>query len=148
MLICEMTAFYKAKGMTLSDALKALFEKYGFCYETNVEIYMEGLDGAARMAALMDGLRNTPPTAFGNEPVALVGDYLKETFTQNGKVTPTGLPRANVLYYRLQNGDVIVARPSGTEPKIKFYYMIEASDTTNAQAKVKAYQQTLDQLCK
>ncbi|MBQ7346972.1 MAG: phospho-sugar mutase [Clostridia bacterium] len=148
MLICEMTAFYKAKGMTLSDALAALFQKYGFCYETNVEIYMEGLDGAARMAALMDSLRNNPPKAFGNEPVALVGDYLKETFTENGKVTSTGLPRANVLYYRLQNGDVIVARPSGTEPKIKFYYMLEANDRADAEAKVKAYQETLDQLSK
>ncbi len=148
MLICEMTAFYRAKGMTLSDALEALFQRYGFCYETNVEIYMEGLDGAARMAALMDGLRNDPPTEFGGEPVALVGDYLKETFTENGTVTPTGLPRANVLYYRLKNGDVIVARPSGTEPKIKFYYMLSATDLATAKAKVKRYQETLDQRSK
>ena len=146
MLICEMTAFYKAKGMTLSDALTALFEKYGFCYESNVEIYMEGLDGAARMAALMDTLRNNPPASFGGEPVALVGDYLKETFTENGQVRPTGLPRANALYYRLQNGDVIVARPSGTEPKIKFYYMLEAADKASAEQKLKSYQATLDQL--
>lgn len=146
MLICEMTAFYKAKGMTLSDALSALFEKYGFCYEKNVEIYMEGLDGAARMAALMDSLRNNPPTSFGGEPVALVGDYLKQTVTENGESRSTGLPRANVLYYRLANGDVIVARPSGTEPKIKFYYMLEATDRTAAENKLKAYQQTLDKL--
>ena len=146
MLICEMTAFYKAKGMTLSDALTALFERYGFCYETNVEIYMDGLDGAARMAALMDALRNDPPASFGGEPVALIGDYQKETITENGVVRPTGLPRANVLYYRLQNGDVIVARPSGTEPKIKFYYMLEAADRASAEQKVKAYQATLDKL--
>ncbi len=146
MLICEMTAFYKAKGMTLSDALTALFEKYGFCYETNVEIYMEGLDGPARMAAMMNALRNDPPAAFGDVPVALVGDYQAGTFTENGEVRPTGLPRANALYYRLQNGDVIVARPSGTEPKIKFYYMVEATDRANAEQKVKAYQATLDKL--
>ena len=79
-------------------------------------------------------------------PVALVGDYLKETFTENGKVTPTGLPRANVLYYRLVNGDVIVARPSGTEPKIKFYYMLEAENRPAAEQKQKDYQKTLDQL--
>ncbi len=146
MLICEMTAFYKAKGMTLSDALTALFEKYGFCYETNVEIYMEGLDGPARMAAMMNALRNDPPATFGDVPVALVGDYQAGTFTENGEVRPTGLPRANALYYRLQNGDVIVARPSGTEPKIKFYYMLEAKDLADAQNKVKAYQSTLDRL--
>ena len=148
MLICEMTAFYKAKGMTLSDALAALFAKYGFCYENNVEIYMEGLDGAARMAALMDALRNNPPAQFGGVNVKLIGDYLKEIFTENGVVTPTGLPRANVLYYRLVNGDVIVARPSGTEPKIKFYYMLEAENRPAAEAKLKSYQETLDKLAK
>ena len=146
MLICEMTAFYKAKGMTLSDALTALYQKYGFCYETNVEIYMEGLDGPSRMAAMMNALRNDPPATFGNVPVSLIGDYQAGTFTENGEVRPTGLPRANALYYRLQNGDVIVARPSGTEPKIKFYYMLEAKDRTDAEQKVKAYQSTLDML--
>ncbi|MBR2020389.1 MAG: phospho-sugar mutase [Clostridia bacterium] len=146
MLICEMTAFYKAKGMTLSDALNGLFEKYGFCYETNVEIYMEGLDGPARMAAMMDALRKNPPTKFGNVPVTLVGDYLLGTFTENGKVTPTGMPKSNALYYRLENRDVIVARPSGTEPKIKFYYMLEATDKADAEQKLKSYQETLDKL--
>ena len=146
MLICEMTAFYKAKGMTLSDALTALFEKYGFCYETNVEIYMEGLNGASRMAAMMDALRNNPPASFGGVSVALIGDYQKQTIVEDGKESSTGLPRANVLYYRLKNGDVIVVRPSGTEPKIKFYYMLEAKDRADAEQKVKAYQETLDKL--
>ena len=146
MLICEMTAFYKAKGMTLSDALNALFAKYGFSFEKNVEIYMEGLDGASRMAALMDSLRKDPPTSFGSEPVSLVGDYLAGTFTENGKTVPTGLPKSNVLYYRLRNGDVIVARPSGTEPKIKFYYMLEAADRAEAETKLASYQKTLDKL--
>ncbi len=144
MLICEMTAYYRAKGMTLSDALEALWKKYGYCHECNVEIYMEGLDGAARMAALMDSLRNDPPASFGGVPIALIGDYQKEIITENGKVRPTGLPRANVLYYRLQNGDVIVARPSGTEPKIKFYYLLEAADRKEAENKLALYQETLN----
>ncbi|MBE6602139.1 MAG: phospho-sugar mutase [Ruminococcaceae bacterium] len=144
MLICEMTAFYKAKGMTLSDALQNLWEKYGFSYESNVEIYMEGLDGPARMAALMDGLRKTPPTAFGEEPVAWIADYKNNTVTENGITRPLGMPSSNVLYYKLKNGDVIVARPSGTEPKIKFYYMLEADDKPTAEAKLKAYQETLN----
>jgi phosphoglucomutase len=100
------------------------------------------------MAALMDALRNNPPAQFGGVDVKLIGDYLKETFTEGGKVTPTGLPRANVLYYRLVNGDVIVARPSGTEPKIKFYYMLEAENRPAAEAKLKSYQETLDKLAK
>ena len=146
MLICEMTAYYRACKMTLSDALSALFEKYGFCHEQNVEIYMEGLDGAARMTALMDGLRNNPPTSFGGVAVTLVGDYGKGTITENGTVRPTGLPSSNVLYYRLANGDVIVARPSGTEPKIKFYYMLEAANLADAEGKLASYQKTLNAL--
>ena len=144
MLICEMTAFYKGKGMTLSDALRALFEKYGFCYETNVEIYMEGLEGPARMEALMNSLRNDPPTSFGGVAVALVGDYKLGTITENGEVRPTGMPSSNVLYYKLTNGDVIVARPSGTEPKIKFYYMLEAVDQADAERKLASYKETLN----
>ncbi|MBE6565581.1 MAG: phospho-sugar mutase [Ruminococcaceae bacterium] len=146
MLICEMTAYYQAKGMTLSDALSALFDKYGFCLERNVEVYMEGLDGPARMAALMDGLRNNPPTEFGGVAVTLVGDYGRGTITEGGEVRPTGLPSSNVLYYRLANGDVIVARPSGTEPKIKFYYMLEAANAAVAEEKLANYQKTLNAL--
>ena len=141
-----MTAFYKKRGMTLSDALSALFEKYGFCYEQNVEVYMEGLDGPARMAALMDGLRKNPPAEFGGVAVTLVGDYGAGTITEGDKIRPTGLPSSNVLYYRLANGDVIVARPSGTEPKIKFYYMLEATDKAQAEEKLSNYQKTLNAL--
>ena len=107
---------------------------------------MEGLDGSARMAALMDGLRNNPPTEFGGVAVSLVGDYKLGTITEGGKTRPTGLPSSNVLYYRLINGDVIVARPSGTEPKIKFYYMLEAADKKEAEKKLSNYQKTLNAL--
>ncbi len=146
MLICEMTAYYQSRGMTLSDALRVLWEKYGFSYETNVEIYMEGLDGSARMAALMNSLRETPPTEFGGVPVAMTADYKTGIITENGETRPTGLPSSNVLYYKLENGDVIVARPSGTDPKIKYYYMLEAADREAAEAKQKAYQETLSKL--
>ena len=144
MLICEMTAFYKARGMTLCDAREALWQKYGFCYESNVEIYLEGLDGAARMKALMSELRENPPTAFGGVRVSQIRDYLLGTVLENGSTTPTGLPSSNVLYYRLENGDVIVARPSGTEPKIKFYYLLQAEDESDAKAKLSRYAETLN----
>lgn len=146
MLICEMTAYYKAKGMTLGDALQGLYERYGYCYETNVEIYMEGLDGAARMAAMMDSLRNDPPAEFGSVAVELFGDYKTETFTElaTGKKTPTGLPKSNVLYFKLVNGDVIVVRPSGTEPKIKFYFLLLGKDKDEVLAKLEGYKKTLE----
>ncbi len=146
MLICEMTAYYKGRGMTLSDALDGLWKKYGFSYETNVEIYMEGLDGAARMDALMNNLRQNPPSAFGGVAVALVADYKIGKVVENGVEASTGMPSSNVLYYKLANGDVIVARPSGTEPKIKFYYMLEGLDRADAEAKLAGYKKTLDDL--
>ena len=146
MLICEMTAYYKAKGMTLCDALEGLYARYGYCYETNVEIYMEGLDGAARMAAMMDTLRNDPPAVFGGVDVELFGDYKTETFTElaTGKKIPTGLPKSNVLYFKLVNGDVIVVRPSGTEPKIKFYFLLLGKDQADVLAKLEGYKKTLE----
>ena len=146
MLICEMTAYYKAKGMTLGDALQGLYARYGYCYETNVEIYMEGLDGAARMAAMMDTLRNDPPAVFGGVDVELFGDYKTETFTElaTGKKIPTGLPKSNVLYFKLVNGDVIVVRPSGTEPKIKFYFLLLGKDQADVLAKLDGYKKTLE----
>ena len=144
MLICEMTAYYRAKGMTLSDALDALFEKYGYCYEANRELYMEGVDGNERMAALMNGLRDNPPATFGDFKVTLVGDYLAQTITENGVARPTGLPSSNVLYYELENGDVIVVRPSGTEPKVKFYYLLRAKDQRDAESKMEIYLKTID----
>ncbi|MBQ5772235.1 MAG: phospho-sugar mutase, partial [Clostridia bacterium] len=144
MLICEMTAFYKARGMTLCDAREALWKKYGFCYESNVEIYLEGLDGAARMKALMSALRENPPADFGGVKVSQIRDYLLGTILEKGSTTSTGLPSSNVLYYRLENGDVIVARPSGTEPKIKFYYLLQAEDESDAKAKLSRYAETLN----
>ena len=146
MLICEMTAYYRARGMTLSDALEKLYERYGFSFETNAEIYMEGLDGAARMAALMDALRKNPPARFGNVPVDVVSDYLAGTVTGKNGTAPTGLPSSNVLSYRMENGDVIVVRPSGTEPKIKFYYLLSSENGQVARRSAELYQETVRQL--
>ncbi|MCQ2429861.1 MAG: phospho-sugar mutase [Clostridia bacterium] len=145
MLICEMTAYYKGRGMTLSDALNALYAKYGYCYEANVEIYMEGLDGPARMAAKMDSLRAPAPTEIAGQKVVRFGDYQAQTLTDctTGASEPTNLPASNVLSFTLENGDVIVARPSGTEPKIKFYFMLSGVDRADTEAKMKAYRESL-----
>ena len=145
MLICEMTAYYKAKGMTLSDALDALYERYGYCYEANVEIYMEGLDGPARMAEKMNALRNPAPAEIAGRKVVKFGDYQAQTIEDrvSGTMESTGLPKSNVLSFTLDNGDVIVARPSGTEPKIKFYFMLIGKDKDETVAKMAAYRESL-----
>ena len=107
---------------------------------------MEGLEGAAKMAALMDALRNNPPADFAGVPVKVIGDYLLQTITENGVDAPTGLPKSNVLSYKLENNDVIVARPSGTEPKIKFYYLLLAENEADAVAKLKSYEASFNKL--
>ena len=146
MLICEMTAYYHAKGMTLYDALEGLYEKYGFCLERNVEIYMEGVDGPAKMAALLDGMRGNTPVSLGGVKVVTFGDYKAQTFTDvaTGEKTSTGLPSSNVLSFKLENGDVVIVRPSGTEPKVKFYFMVSAADQDTALANIEAYKNTLN----
>ena len=146
MLICEMTAYYHAKGMTLYDALECLYEKYGFCLERNVEIYMGGVDGPERMAALLDGMRGNTPTELGGVRVVTFGDYKAQTFTSlaTGEKTSTELPASNVLSFKLENGDVVIVRPSGTEPKVKFYFMVSAENQETALANIEAYKNTLN----
>lgn len=146
MLICEMTAYYHAKGMTLYDALEGLYEKYGFCLERNVEIYMDGVDGPAKMAALLDGMRTSIPAELGGVKVVTFGDYNKQTFTcvESGDVTSTDLPKSNVLSFKLENGDVVIVRPSGTEPKVKFYFMVSAKDQETALSNIEKYKKSLN----
>lgn len=145
MLICEMTAYYKAKNMTLSDALAGLYAKYGYFSESNVEIYMEGLDGPAKMAAKMDALRAPCPDEIDGYKVVSFADYKKQEITDrtSGSVSSTGLPASNVLAFTLENGDVIVVRPSGTEPKIKYYFLLRGADKAEAQAKFEGYKKYL-----
>ena len=146
MLICEMTAYYHAKGMTLYDALEGLYAKYGFCLEQIVEIYMDGVDGPAKMAALLDGMRQNTPSELGGIKVVTFGDYSAQTFTtvETGEKTSTELPASNVLSFKLANGDVVIVRPSGTEPKVKFYFMVSAPDRDTAVANIENYKKTLN----
>ena len=141
MLICEMTAFYHAKGMTLFDALNSLYEKYGYYLEANQELYMHGIDGKDKMAKLMDTLRNNAPESIANNKIVEIGDYLKGTITNVllGTSVSTNLPSSNVISFRMENGDVVIARPSGTEPKIKFYYLLSGTSKDEMNTVLEAY---------
>ena len=147
MLICEMTAFYHAKGMTLFDALNGLYEKYGYYLEANQELYMQGIDGKEKMANLMDTLRNNAPEAISNNKIVEIGDYLKATITNriNGESISTNLPSSNVISFKMENGDVVIARPSGTEPKIKFYYLLSGESKDEMNLKLEAYKAFINQ---
>ena len=123
MLIAEMAAYYKLKGMTPYEALMNIYKKYGFFAEKTVSVVMPGKDGMEKMAALLNSLRSNPPASVCGMDITAITDYEKQTCTEGDKVTPvTGLPKSNVLKYNLSDGKTyFIVRPSGTEPKVKFY---------------------------
>ncbi len=141
MMILEMTAYYKKQNMTLSDALEALYEKYGVYGEKVIDIYMEGLDGIEKRRRIMQSLRDNAPVSIGGVAVAKVGDYKKGTVltVATGEEVSTGQPASDVLYYTLENEDKIIVRPSGTEPKIKIYILAHDSDKDSLNKKTELY---------
>ncbi len=145
MLICEMAAYYMQKNMTLYDALISLYEKYGYYFEGVQNIYMEGLDGKAKMDAFMENLRANPLKELGGIKITSVRDYKSGIITnvETGKTEPTGLPSSNVLYYVNENGDVVVVRPSGTEPKLKLYFLVNGETAEKANAALDACKATM-----
>ena len=146
MLICEMAAYYSLRGMTLIDAMDSLYAKYGYYTEDSAEIYKEGLEGKAAIAGMMNSLRENIPTALGGEKVINFRDYQAETSLNvvTGKVESTGLPKSNVLYYMTESGNVVVARPSGTEPKIKFYILAKGDDKDGSKANAASCKASLE----
>ena len=141
MMILEMTAYYKKRGMTLSDALSELYKTYGLYAERMTDIYMEGLDGIEKRKRVMQSLRDNSPREIGGVKVLLVGDYKTGEITNlnDGSVIATGQPSSDVLYYTLENEDKIIVRPSGTEPKIKIYILAHGDDMTELNAKAEKY---------
>lgn len=145
MLITEMAAYYKAKGMTLYDAVNAIYERYGYYKEATVNVVMKGLDGLKKMAALMEGIRKDPPKELGGRPVISMRDYLTETITnlETGEKTSTGLPKSNVLYFETTGGNVVVIRPSGTEPKVKIYLLVNGKCEKCASETMAAFRESI-----
>lgn len=141
LMICEMTAYYSKQGLTLCDALEELYKTYGYYCEGMTDIYMEGLDGIERRKRVMATLREAPPKTIGGNKVVCVGDFAARTYTDlaTGEKSDSGLPASDVLVYILEEGDKVIVRPSGTEPKIKIYFLTHAADAAAAEPKLKAY---------
>ena len=136
-MLCELAAFYKKQGKTVWDAMLDMYEKYGYYKEGQYSITMKGIEGAKEIAALMEKLRNNPPKTFGDFKVEEFRDY-KTGETLNiatGEKGKTGLPESNVLYFALDNDAWCCARPSGTEPKIKFYMGVKGTSLEDAKNK-------------
>lgn len=138
MLIAEMAAYYRTKGMTLYDAMQTMYEKYGFYTEQTISITMPGVAGLERMKELMAELRQNPLTNVGGHPVEYIRDYQSgvRTHVSDGKTETMELSGQNVLYYELEGGTSFIIRPSGTEPKVKVYIMAKADSKAASDEKV------------
>lgn len=148
MLICEMAAYYASKHMTLWDALQGIYEKYGYSAESVKSILFEGLDGAEKMKSFMERLRENPPRELAGSPIQELIDY-REGLRKNmetGNMQPAGLPSSNVLSFETSNQVKLIVRPSGTEPKIKFYYFTNGSTQKEAEGKMQRLRAEVDGL--
>lgn len=135
--LCEAAAYYKAKGMTLWDAMEAIYDKYGYYKDSVKAIGFKGIEGLAKIQSIMEALRNEAPKKVGDYTVLSARDYKLDTITDmtTGEVKPTGLPTSNVLYYDMNDDAWMCVRPSGTEPKIKFYCGIKGTSSEDADKK-------------
>ena len=145
LLLTEVAAHFKSEGKTLYDGLQALYEKYGYFLEKTISVTVQGLEGPAKIKALLDGLRKEVPSNFGGIKVSVAQDFsVNQQVDAQGVVSEIGLPTSNVLKYILEDGSWIAVRPSGTEPKIKFYMGVKAATQEEAQEKLAKFQKDLD----
>ena len=146
--LCEAAAYYKEKGMTLWDAMIAMYEKYGYYKDAVQAISLKGIEGLEKIQKIMEYFRNNTPAEFAGSKVLSVRDYKADTIrdTASGEVRSTGLPSSNVLYYDLEDQAWLCVRPSGTEPKIKFYYGVKGTSLADADEKSEKLGQAVQKL--
>lgn len=137
MALCEAAAYYKTQGKTLWDAMIEMYDQYGYYKDDIKSITLKGIEGLQKIQEIMDALRKNPPAEFAGHKVVSARDYKKDTITDlaTGEVKPTGLPNSNVLYYDLTDDAWVCVRPSGTEPKVKFYYGVKGTSLEDADEK-------------
>ena len=138
LLICEMAAYYKSRCMSLYDGLMELYDTYGVYKEIIHSITLKGIEGIENMKKIMDTLRKDAPSEIAGVKVTETRDYLEDKIVDvaTGKVSPTNLPKSNVLYFTLADDTWFCVRPSGTEPKIKIYFGTKADTVENAEKKI------------
>lgn len=145
MMLCEVASWCKKHGKTLWDEMLSMYEKYGYYREGLETKTLKGIDGAAQIQEMMSSSRSNPPKELGGFTVLAVHDYKADTRKDmvTGEVTKTGLPSSNVLYYELSDDAWCCVRPSGTEPKIKYYFGVKGSSLSDAETKLEALKQDL-----
>lgn len=145
-LVAELVTYYKSKGQTPYDGLVELFETYGYFIEETVSHKLEGQDGAKEIQAIMTKFRNEQPSAFAGYQVSVYEDYESSQRVENNQASQLDTPKANVLKYLLNDGSWIAIRPSGTEPKIKFYFGVKADTEETANEKLESLKASLFEL--
>lgn len=137
MALCEAAAYYKSLDKTLWDAMLDVYEKYGYHLEKIETLTLKGIEGLEKIKSMMDTMKNNTPSEIGGLKVLVAKNFSDDTAKDmvTGAVTPIGLPKSNVVYYELEGGAWLCVRPSGTEPKIKFYYGVIGQDLADAEAK-------------
>lgn len=150
MTLCEAACYYKQKGMTLWDAMLAMYEKYGYYKEKQFSITLKGSEGAEQIKQMMEKMRNQPATEIAGEKVISFGDYQVQNIHNNetGEDTNTNLPKSNVLYFDLTNDSWCCVRPSGTEPKIKFYMGVKGTSIEDADKKLEEIETAMKEFAK
>lgn len=150
MALCEAAAYYRTKGLTLWDQMMNIYRKYGFFREGIETLTLKGFEGAAMIKAMMEKIRNNPPKKLGDYDVLEFRDYDRDVIleTKTGATRPTGLRKSNVLYFDLNDNAWACVRPSGTEPKIKFYMGVKGCSFEDADAKLQALDAALMELSK
>ena len=150
MALCEAAAYYREQGITLWDQMQNIYKKYGYYKETQVAIVREGVQGAEEIKNMMSDMRNTPIEKIGDYNVLTFKDIDKDISKNmmTGETSTTGLPKSNVLYYELENDNWCCVRPSGTEPKIKFYMGVKGTSNEDADSKLEALKNAMLELTK
>lgn len=147
MTICEAAAYYKKHGLTLWDQMQKMYEKYGYYKEKTISITLKGAEGAVQIKKMMENMRNNPAKEVAGLKVISFGDYQKqEIISANGEKSSTGLPKSNVLYFDLEKNSWICVRPSGTEPKIKFYMGICGENMKDADLKLNKLEEAMKKM--
>ena len=137
LIVAEIAAYYRSRGLTLADGIEEIYKEYGYFAEKTISVTLSGVDGAAEIKQIMDKFRNNAPVAFNETAIAKTEDFLAQTATTaDGSVTALTTPPSNVLKYTLADDSWIAVRPSGTEPKIKFYIATVGTDLADAEAKI------------
>ena len=134
MILCEAAAYYKSQGITLYEQMQNIYKKYGYYEEKTVPVTLMGIEGMEKIKSIMEEYRSNPPKSAGEYQILKVRDYMADTITdtRTGEVIPTGLPKSDVLYYEMNDDAWCAIRPSGTEPKIKFYFGVKGSSKEDA----------------